>query len=127
MGDRRLLFSSPNLGEMFSLRIRRAVAVATVACSVSSVAFVALDALPANAAYGPTINFAGHGQGHGRGMGQYGAYGYALQGKDKTWLLDHFYGGTHTGAPVTNDVKRVRLTKMDNVPTTVVQGGGCTR
>ncbi len=124
MGDRSLPFSSPNLSEMVFLRIRRAAAAATVICSVTSGAFVVLDTVPASAAYGPTINFAGHGQGHGRGMGQYGAYGYALQGKDKTWLLDHFYGGTHTGAAVTNDVKRVRLTKMDNVPTTVVQDKG---
>ena len=109
---------------MGSLRIRRAVAAATMATSIFSFGAAVLTAAPAFAAYGPTISFAGHGQGHGRGMGQWGAYGYAMQGKDKTWLLDHFYGGTHTGAAEPNVTKQVRLTKMDNVPTTVVQDLG---
>lgn len=40
----------------------------------------------------------GRGFGHGRGMGQYGALGYAVdQGWDATRILDHFYRGTTTG------------------------------
>lgn len=43
--------------------------------------------------------FVGHGWGHGRGMGQYGSLGYAV---DHGWgyrqILDHFYGGTSLGS-----------------------------
>src|SRR5579871_4833393 len=49
---------------------------------------VAAASLPAE------LTIVGHGWGHGRGMGQYGAYGYALQGQPYTWILSHYYGGT---------------------------------
>jgi stage II sporulation protein D len=39
----------------------------------------------------------GHGFGHGVGMGQYGAYGYALHGKDYRFILAHYYQGTTIG------------------------------
>lgn len=42
--------------------------------------------------------FTGHGWGHGRGMGQYGALGYALDhGWNHGQILDHYYGGTTMG------------------------------
>ena len=45
------------------------------------------------------LTFSGHGWGHGRGMGQYGALGYAV---DHGWgyrqILGHFYGGTSVGS-----------------------------
>jgi hypothetical protein len=42
--------------------------------------------------------FVGHGWGHGRGMGQYGALGYAVTyGWGYRQILDHFYGGTSLG------------------------------
>jgi stage II sporulation protein D len=36
----------------------------------------------------------GHGFGHGVGMSQYGAYGYAEHGKDYSFILEHYYTGT---------------------------------
>jgi stage II sporulation protein D len=40
----------------------------------------------------------GRGFGHGVGMSQYGAYGYALQeGRDFRWILGHYYPGTNVG------------------------------
>jgi len=55
----------------------------------------------------------GHGFGHGRGMGQYGAYGYAV---DSGWsgdqILDHFFGGTRSGN-VGNPEMTVQLTGFD--------------
>jgi stage II sporulation protein D len=36
----------------------------------------------------------GHGFGHGVGMSQYGAYGYATHGKDYRFILRHYYSGT---------------------------------
>ena len=42
-----------------------------------------------------SVTFQGHGWGHGRGMGQWGDYGYAVDyGKGWQWILDHYYGGT---------------------------------
>lgn len=39
----------------------------------------------------------GGGFGHGIGMSQYGAYGYALHGKDYRFILHHYYRGTTLG------------------------------
>jgi stage II sporulation protein D len=36
----------------------------------------------------------GHGFGHGIGMSQYGAYGYAEHGKDERFILAHYFSGT---------------------------------
>ena len=42
----------------------------------------------------PTIVIKGHGWGHGVGMGQDGAYGYAKHGFTYTKILAHYYPGT---------------------------------
>jgi stage II sporulation protein D len=39
----------------------------------------------------------GHGDGHGVGMSQYGAYGYAEHGKGYRFILAHYYRGTSIG------------------------------
>jgi SpoIID/LytB domain protein len=39
----------------------------------------------------------GHGFGHGVGMSQYGAYGYARHGKGYRFILGHYYRGTTIG------------------------------
>jgi stage II sporulation protein D len=39
----------------------------------------------------------GHGFGHGVGMSQYGAYGYAKHGKGYRFILAHYYRGTTIG------------------------------
>jgi stage II sporulation protein D len=39
----------------------------------------------------------GHGFGHGVGMSQYGAYGYAKHGKGYRFILRHYYSGTGIG------------------------------
>jgi SpoIID/LytB domain protein len=70
----------------------------------------------------------GKGHGHGRGMSQYGALGWATT-YNKTWqeILDFYYGGT-TLSPLTdadadltpNGVMSVRLTALDNKQTAMV-------
>src|SRR5437870_5114064 len=46
--------------------------------------------------------FTGHGWGHGVGMAQYGALGYALHGVSYDRILKHYYRGVTLGAaPVT--------------------------
>ena len=51
----------------------------------------------------------GGGYGHGIGMSQYGAYGYALQGKDYRFILGHYYTGTTLGTTNPNQTIRVLL------------------
>jgi len=55
---------------------------------------------------GATFFVSGHGWGHGVGLAQYGAYGYALHGWTSTDIVAHYYPGTDLGqAPV----RRVRV------------------
>ena len=59
----------------------------------------------------PTFFISGHGWGHGLGMSQYGAYGYALHGWTYDKILKHYYTGTTIGpAPV----NRVRVFLLDS-------------
>ncbi len=62
--------------------------------------------------------FTGHGFGHGRGMGQWGAFGYAV---DHAWtyrqILDHFYGGTRLAADAGNPAITVQLMSQNGIDT----------
>ena len=54
----------------------------------------------------PVVFVSGHGWGHGVGLAQYGAYGYALHGWSWDKIVAHYYPGTTLGdAPV----KKVRV------------------
>lgn len=71
----------------------------------------------ASAAAGPSVELLGHGFGHGRGLGQYGSLGYALdQGWTSERILDHFYGRTTAGTQPARDIS-VRLTALDGAST----------
>jgi SpoIID/LytB domain protein len=54
----------------------------------------------------------GHGWGHGKGLGQWGALGYALSGQGYAWILSHYYGGT-TLTTVPAVAIRVRMVEND--------------
>src|SRR5262245_23829010 len=54
-------------------------------------------ALPSGARASVSWVVKGHGFGHGVGMSQYGAYGYAEHGKGYQFILDHYYRGTKLG------------------------------
>src|SRR5829696_4845766 len=54
----------------------------------------------------------GAGFGHGIGMSQYGAYGYALQGAKYTGILAHYYKGTTLSTAPSRPV-RVLLQPVD--------------
>ena len=45
----------------------------------------------------PVFFVKGHGWGHGVGLAQYGAYGYALHGWTHEKIVAHYYGGTTLG------------------------------
>lgn len=51
----------------------------------------------------------GHGFGHGVGVSQYGAYGYALHGKDYRFILAHYYRGSSIGQVEGAKIVRVLL------------------
>jgi stage II sporulation protein D len=59
---------------------------------------VALAAAPAASAQTPSLFYIhGGGNGHGIGMSQYGAYGFAQHGRSHEWILGHYYQGTKLG------------------------------
>src|SRR5580658_3440527 len=82
---------------------------------------------PAVHAAGATteLTIEGHGFGHGRGMGQYGALGYAI---DEGWtyeqILTHYYGGTIEGHVPTSTIMTVDMTARDGLDTIVAQADG---
>jgi stage II sporulation protein D len=62
----------------------------------------------------------GRGWGHGVGLSQYGAYGFALrEGRDHEFILKHYYTGSELGrAPATRmrvRLKRARTQRMSSV------------
>ncbi len=79
------------------LRLR---AVATVAAGLPLLVPAAVAGAAARhpAAAGPaSVVLQVHGYGHGRGMGQYGALGYALGGSTYQQILAHYYGTLAAG------------------------------
>src|SRR5437867_5715219 len=82
--------------------MRRTLALVSVLLLVAGVATHArTSAQPVPPAGGATFAVTGHGWGHGVGMSQYGAYGYAQRGWTYDKILAHYYPGTELGpAPV---------------------------
>lgn len=112
--------------------MKRALAALLALVATLSLVAVDLATAPAASAAGPdTIEVSGRGWGHGRGMSQHGAWGYA---KDHGWtsgqILDHYYGNSRAGttaevdAPVNPNYLRVNLQRMANVNAVVIGVGG---
>ena len=85
-----------------------------------------LLALPATASAHDVV-IDGRGWGHGIGMSQYGAYGYALrEGRDHRFIVEHYYTGTTLGdAPATRMrvlLQAVRTARIAGA--TAASGGG---
>ncbi|MHB8642482.1 MAG: SpoIID/LytB domain-containing protein [Gaiellaceae bacterium] len=68
----------------------------------------------------PQFVISGHGWGHGIGMSQYGAQGYAQNGWTYDQILAHYYTGTQLG---TTTVKTVRVL-LANTPSVTVSSAG---
>ncbi|MBI5087892.1 MAG: hypothetical protein HZB15_03210 [Actinobacteria bacterium] len=67
-----------------------------------------------------TLELEGHGYGHGVGLSQWGAYGYAANyGWSAAQILDHYYGGTVSGTTDATTIT-VRLMALDDQQTAVV-------
>jgi stage II sporulation protein D len=74
---------------------------------VAALAVALLVAAPAGAA--TTFLIRGGGYGHGVGMSQYGAFGYALHGTGYRFILAHYYRGTKLGTVDSQRTIRVLL------------------
>jgi len=110
--------------------LRRSILILCSAAAVSAGPAAAAPSFTAPAGSGALFVFSGHGWGHGVGMSQYGAYGYALHGASFQQILAHYYPGT-TLAPATGTKFRVLLADRKNkvtisstVPFTVADGAG---
>jgi stage II sporulation protein D len=77
------------------------------------VAALALLTAAASASASVSWVVRGHGFGHGVGVSQYGAYGYALHGKDYRFILGHYYQGSTIGQVGGPRVVRVLLDISD--------------
>ncbi len=101
--------------------VRRALRLAlasAAALPALAVAQATIDAPVVEAAPDDIIAIVidGTGNGHGRGMSQWGAYGYAVD-HGWTWqeILAHYYGGTDSGTTPAGQRIAVRLTDYDGM------------
>jgi peptidoglycan hydrolase-like amidase len=102
-------------------------ALVSVLLAASSLAVVQVTAETSAVAYpAAQIPVSGHGFGHGYGMGQFGALGYALAGWNWQQILSWYYGGTSDAAPAgnPNPTISVDLTAMEGALTLVEQEKG---
>jgi stage II sporulation protein D len=88
-------------------RLRRHPVLARTAAAITALVSLAGFAPAADAGVSWVVH--GRGFGHGVGMSAYGAYGYALQGKDYRFILGHYFTGTTIGALPGPRVVRVLL------------------
>lgn len=67
----------------------------------------------------------GQGNGHGRGLSQWGSYGWATTyAKDWQWILDFYYGGTANAAAPTGQRITVSLSALNGAQTAVIAAEG---
>jgi SpoIID/LytB domain protein len=72
-------------------------------------------------AYPDTVTVIGHGFGHGDGMSQWGAFGYAVDRNwDWTQILTHYYGGTARNAIDPLSEMTVELSALNDAAATSV-------
>jgi stage II sporulation protein D len=88
-------------------RFRRHSPLARAVALVAALASLLATAPAASASVSWVVH--GRGFGHGVGMSAYGAYGYALHGKDYRFILGHYYSGTTIGTLPGPRVVRVLL------------------
>jgi stage II sporulation protein D len=102
---------------MFSKRARR-----NAIGAASALASVAILGLPASAP-GADWVIPGAGFGHGVGMSQYGAYGFAKHGRDYRFILSHYYRHTRLTHSQDGRIRVLLATPPDSVGFTRVTKG----
>jgi stage II sporulation protein D len=110
-----------------------ALSVCAVAILLASASHAARSSGPtyvAPAKSGALFLVSGHGYGHGVGMGQWGAQGYAKQGYSYDQILAGYYPGTTLGQTATTSIRvlltngKKSLTISSKKPITVEDGDG---
>src|SRR5438045_867830 len=100
--------------------MRRTVAIASILLlGIGPVAHARVNAKAAAGA--ATFVVTGHGWGHGVGMSQYGAYGYAQKGIGYAKIVLHYFPGTELGAA---PLSKVRVLLTSGVATLPVGSAG---
>ena len=95
----------------------RARSRALVALAAALLAAAAVAAPATAAAPGQTLVIEGAGNGHGVGMSQEGAYGYARHGASYQQILAHYYTGTTLGQASPKAVVKVLIgSKVKRIP-----------
>lgn len=99
-------------------------ALTALICSLAVVPAFAtgspVSAQPRRTASAGILELVGHGYGHGIGLSQWGAYGYAVDhGWSAEQILAHYYGGTVAGTIDPGNIT-VRLMNLDDKQTAVV-------
>ena len=98
-------------------RFRTALAAATICCTIAATIAPASAQEDTPLQSDTSLSVTGHGWGHGRGMSQYGALGYALNfGWSSAQILDHYYGDTTAGT-VPNSLQTIRIEAASDQPT----------
>src|SRR3954447_20367764 len=87
--------------------------------SIVTATLLLLAAAPAEAAK-TTFTVHGAGFGHGVGMSQYGALGYAQHGWTAAQILGHYYTGTSLGT--TDPTAKVRIRLIEETPSVRISG-----
>ena len=83
------------------------------------------QAAAGNPADAVAVVLEGQGNGHGRGLSQFGSLGWSVtHGRDWTWILDHYYGGTVAGTAPGGLRITVALGAFDGLQTAVVAANG---
>ena len=85
--------------------MRRPLALVLVVLLVAGATFSAQARKLAPATANAMFVIAGHGWGHGVGMSQYGAYGYAQHGWTYQKIVAHYYTGTQLGAAPVSKIR----------------------
>jgi stage II sporulation protein D len=109
------------------LALLSALAAAFVAAGGAAAASVcSTSCYQAPAGSGALLVFTGHGWGHGVGMSQYGALGYAQHGSTYDQILAHYFPGTTLG-PASASTIRVLLADRKKKVTLVADAGAKVR
>ncbi len=89
----------------------------TGSCETTTTTNTATTSTPTltTSAAASTLVITGHGWGHGIGMGQWGAYGYALHGWSYTQILRHYYRGTTIAAGPSPTVRILLLEQRGRI------------
>jgi len=88
---------------------------AFAASSASAGSVCTSSCFQAPAGSGALLVFNGHGWGHGVGMSQYGAYGYAQHGSTFDQILAHYYPGTTLGPAPASTIRVLLADKKRKV------------